>query len=746
MWHLWLKAFDLDGTLPRELGFASSVVAAEWFPADGLRFAPIDVWSVPDRDRTNYKVLLPVVREIEGSSSLLSRLGIVSLPPATSGEAKVCDAKAARALCGLKAKCGDGAIGREARRLFSRLVRCLGPEGARVPVLLGRVQDARWAEDTEVAGAWLATDNARSLRNYFPHLQFVDAYGSEELASRLGVQFFNPKRETDHEGSPPTPDDAMREYLAAFMPYLLALADSQRLTPHEFGEIMSRWERAAVMRADNVFLRLKLSDTRTETIGLKDKAGLPILNEVFMPDNVTAWHDVPDLGTSAEIWLPRFATWLADAVLNAEQHAHRLRPLLHALGEDAGTGATTRTDNHLQLFDIDGEQVDHWRKQFNEARMSSEQRDEVRRERRGILERFGTLRDDAELLAPTLTPSIFSAILRPSAHAGEITEELRSALTLPCRFVAEATNRAMWNRDKVQLRDGVLAHHLLLKYTLATVDDAAVEKLLDEWNGCSPDTHWLNRLGFDPMSFAQAKFPGRDAADAEELRRAQHVLNRRPFATLESTPVTLRSLRAGGPGAAHSQTQIDRAASDAKKHERGTRAEEVRAREAAGHVLKAPPTLRPAIDAERGRIAAQLHGRCKGLQPIDWSRIDGGDRDLLVDALWVAKHADCGYDVIDVDLSTGAVLQVEVKSSGLSGSAAGLYLSATELKRARAANSLPGVQYRVEVYLGFSRRIDATAALEAALKRDAWLDAVLDGEVALSPNEFYMEVQVGAQQ
>lgn len=748
LWHpllrAWMQGFEHEGTLPDGLSFAASLLNLPWFPVETQRYAPAEVWSVPDKDNVTY-TLLPVVKERTGPSSLLGRLGIVALPPAAGGEAKLCDAKAAAALGALRAKCDQGPVSREARRLFSRLLRCLGVSGAPVPVLLGKVQDAHWAEPADAGQAWLATDTARPLRNYFPHLQFVDAFGSAELASRLGVRFFNPKRETDHDGTTPAADDIMREHLAAAMPYLLAVVDSQRLSGNEFGEVMGRWERAAVMRTDNVFLRLKLSEGHTEVIGLKDSAGLPILNEVFMPDNLTAWHDVPDLQANSEVWLPRFASWFADAVFNANQHTDRLRPILHALGEDACAGGTTRTDNYLKLFDIDVAQVDHWRKQFNEARMSSAQREEAVRERQEILQQFGNVKPEADLLAPTLTPAVFAAILRPEAQAKEVETALQAARTLPARFAAEATNRVRWNQAKEDLKDRVLAPHLLRKYDLASVHEDAVEKLLSAWEACNPPPAELHRLGFEPESFAQAQFPGRDPTDDEELQRAVHVLHRRPYATIESTAVTLRSLHAGGPGAAQSQSQTGRAATDAKKHERGRRAEEARAQEAARRVCKAPGGLRVALDAERSRIAAQLHGHSKGLQPIDWSQVDGGALESLVEALWIANHADCGYDVLDVDVDANLVLQVEVKSSGLSGGSAGLYLSATELKRARAASGRAGVKYRLEVYLGLSRRIDATAALEQALQRDAWLEQVLGGDVVLSPNEFYMEVQVGAE-
>ncbi len=492
------------------------------------------------------------------------------------------------------------------------------------------------------------------------------------------------------------------------------------------------WECAVVQGAGNVYLELTVPGQPPKKIGYRNQADEPILNDVFVP-NKTAWHDIRAPDQNAAEWLPKFAPWFADAVFGARDLTNRFRTLLLRVGEDwDNNGTSERALAELRQFDVAPDVVDDCREEFAAARLTPAQRQSIAVARRLALQPFGELHPNAVLLAPVLQPDVFATIRSAGATSETLTLALQGTELPHAVFDCVQIQRRRWLEAKGRLRQDVLARHLLL-VGLDGVNDGKVSKLWEDWEAFTPAREALDRLGFDPAEAAQVRFPGRPHANETEWQNALSAAIRQPFGVLEATPVSL--VRAGPvrPGFAPTKTAADRGQTDKKKREQGHNAENQRATEAARRVLGAPPTFHSRIDAQRHKF---------GLPRLDWAT---ATLQSLKAGLWLAdRDVDCGYDLLDVDLNQDAVLCVEMKSaSGESGGQVGAFLTTTELARALEIGRHGAVQYRLEVDIGYSRRIDATAALFEALD-DPWLRRALDGDIVMRPEHFELELRIGA--
>lgn len=724
---VWPEAFERDKGELEGPRFAESTRHGRWLPLGKATWSPDELWRVKSADHTEY-ALLPVLREPERvQTSLWRALGVDRLPP-REGTTTTNSTKALSALRRLREHPDSLNRSSELRDVYARLVRALDDDVQEVPVLAATSTGR--PEWVEAKDAWVVHRDHAGKQRYFPELLAVCAEGSLQLAQRLGTRYFQPTVtvQNDPESSAPVDDPALRERLAELLPVLILLARHLRVGASlTTDEVVARWELGRIQRGENVFIRIEQDGLKTVERGRRLN-GQPLLNDVFLKDDHTAWHDIPDLDKAASEWLHRFAPWFAQAVFNRSQLERPFLSLLEHIGDDQQQRLTledpdSRARTHLERQGVDLLKLNLLRRDVIRKLMSDDERQALWHARACCLEDFGSVRADAALLVPVLGPEIFEDI---HEHArGRTEEEVERALgaldRLTAQFRCLRAHQTRWTKRKPQLKEGILVRHLLqlgLK-----VNDEFVEKLHQKWEGLAPTDEELCRLGFDPDEYARAKYPGREPTDDDEFRRACEVLARRPYAALDPTARTEwipPKPRKAGTGPA--KTTGNRDHKNTQRRIRGENAEQARAAEAARRLWRCSPSVQRKLDAERARIRGELTQPKDLLLPIGWHEVDEAQ---LAKDLRLAGEVDCGYDVLDYDLDNDQILRIEVKSIQTKNDTAKpppLHISANEVRRALETRDEPDVTYRLEVYLGYHRRIDATPALNQALNHAAkWL-------------------------
>lgn len=738
---VWEASFAADASALDGVGFAETLRSAPWFPVGGESVAPVHVWRIAESDRFRYSPL-PLVPSKE--SRLLDACGIARLPAAEDAFDGSLDAKATAAIQRLASHERSLERPRAARLAFARLARGLAATGAPLPVLVaaGTAQPPTWLPLGHSEPAYLPSRETRGQVRFFPGVPQVCAEGGADRAARWGARPFAPTIEFLSESDPPVVDGQVKSRLRDAVPWLLALADGLRVgahrTPEEVGE---RWSTASVARGANVFLRLTLHGAVAVHVGWRDEAtGRAILNDAFLRDDRTAWCDVPDPTADARLWLHRFAPWFASAIFGSLALETPFRSLLERLGEDWDEGGSERASRHLEIHDIDCERVADLGVAFAAACWTPAEQGERRRIRREVLSAYGTLLEGADLLAPWLGPDVWGPEGRTSATEAEVHAALSCAdPNHPVGFACRRIHQLLWQKHQKTSRSEVLVPHILHE-GIGTWSDDSVARLHDDWAAWVPDT--LDRIDFDPRAASRARFPGRAPTDPDELRCAEAILQRRPFATLEAVSADLKAVAPRPAGAAPAVADETRRVHDQGKASRGRSAEEARAEEAARRVARAGKAACRRIAAERARLREGMASPPpKCLAPVPW--LETGEAPglaALARSLHVALEVDCGYDVLDVEAEL--LLRVEVKSHA--GSIHGdiqVFLTANELRRALETRDERGVSYRLEVYLGYGRRIDATAALHSALG-EPWLSRVLTESVGVAPQTFMLTLSV----
>ena len=732
-WSALLEAWEPWFRNPEGAPFAASLRASPWFPVQGGT-PPDQVWQIAPSDPLRYPPL-PMARR--PPSELLSALGIRHLPATEAPFDDSLDTKASASLVRLAADALSLARPREARQVFVRLTRGLAPQGTQVPALAssGKGQPLTWLDPDHGQVLYLVSRERRGLTRHFPGLLLVAAEAGGERAARFGARPFDPTVELFPPGPHPPADD-IKHRLEGAVPWLLTLAEGRRLGVRRSPEeVAAAWNLAAVRRCGNAYLRLSLEGSGDVEVGHLDEQGQPILNNAFLADDRAVLCDVVDPDDAAATWLPRFAPWYALTVFANEQLEGAFRSLLAALGRDWDEQSDHHGRAHLALHDLDPERVDEMRSDFLAACWSPEERQARIDSRTAALSQFGVVSEGADLLSPYLGPEVWL----PEGRAAVTQTEVDDALALAepihgVRFSCQRTHEVWWTRRKPTLKTKVLQAHILLRGVGSWTDEQVAE-LHEAWADWSPKEALL-RIDFDPTRSAVERFPGREAKDEEERARAQAVLQRRPYAAMEDVPVGLRTVtpRRAGTGLVQSaQQRKDRAQ---RQGLRGRNAEQARAQEAARNVALASEDLRGRIDAERQALRSELRAvPAACLAPIAWAV----DPDLVA-AVHVAAQVDCGYDVLDIH--GGELLRVEVKShTGAEQGEVQVHLSANELRRALQTHEEPGVRYRLEVYLGYGRRVDATQALNQALTAP-WLREILTTSVAAMPESFILTLSV----
>ncbi len=745
-WSAIAAAFAVDAPCLGQATFAASVAIAPWLPVLGSVRAPADCWRVPEAERT--KITLLPVRKEGGDEAILRALGVYRLPAQRAAatdpdvDPKAGDAKAFRSLMEL-ATLPVAQNPRELRGLYARLVQLLGDTGAAPPVLVETPGSApRWLSETSQETAVLASDESRHLLVHFSTLPRVVGEGSRLRAQRLGVRPFAPEVTVGHEGAEPTDDAEMRERLAALLPMLYAVTEVARPGRWVSVEDVGRaWENARICKGYNVYMTLVQPGTKPVEFG-RGASGKPIPNQVFLRrDGRTAWHDIPRADLGADAWLPKFAGWFAIAVFNNSVWDRHFSAMLEHIGKDWSTGDRVHLARHLDLLGVEAERVEELTKQFNELFLTPEQRVAAKQAISTALSPFGRLQPTAELLAPFLGPEVFSALTDPDRTETEVNTALRE-LDCPIRptFACRDEHLRRWEREKAGFRYENLASHLLT-FPVAEWNEDLVVELHAKWDLAVPSTGDLSMLGFSPCQWARSAFPAGIEGSEGDLTNANLVVRKRPYAPLTTPPVTNRSRTGGDPGLSPVTDPVKRTANDANKGERGRSAELRRADEAALNVLHAPEGFRPRIDAERAALRSKLrNATADQLTPIVWA---DSTAETLAKALHIAGEVDCGYDVLDIDVATGDLLLVEVKShNNPDDRELDVLLSGNELRRARQSQGRTGVRFRLEVYLGYGLHIDATDALFAAMSEPAALPLIERAQL-LEVTEWRLGLVVG---
>ena len=485
----------------------------------------------------------------------------------------------------------------------------------------------------------------------------------------------------------------------------------------------------------------------TQTIG-HEHDGTPVLGDVFVDEKKgTAWHDVPNAGAKAALWLHRFAPWLAEQVFGTLELERPFRSLLEHLGEDweSGDEERPRARRHLENHQGDPARVASLRDELAPLCLSVEERADMLAERRAILERFGVLADDVDVGSSVLGPGIFAEVTDRDANEASVTAALEASIhRFRARFACASRHLADWRRAKDDLRRDTLARHLLAG-RLDDWDEERLEKFFKRWDETEPGPETLASLSFDPASFAESLFPSPSSEPAEdELEKARLLVEGRPLGRLEAAVVRLASVSERKPGSGLVKDR--REERERRKQQRGSSAEKARVAEAARRVAelvgRTSDLWRSRIDDEREAIRRELSKkqRQKTLGPIAWENIAHGD---LEKALHVASAVDCGFDVIDVDEERDLVLLVEVKATSIVGSEHRVHVTPNELRRAISvagrAQKGERVAWKLELYVGLHRRVDLTPAVTGALASDR-LRATLLEPAALEPTEFVLHV------
>jgi len=736
-WKRLLEQLSMDSDSYRTLieiaGWAEEVQAAKWLPVKDDRVAPCEAWMVPPRDPIQYS-LLPVIRPPGSMEWLLQGLGVRRLPRRDGAIEPGIETKAARSLATLAS---SGEPGQEHERLYRRLIRGIQSHVDGLPVLV-RLPDGVliWAPD-ERAEAVLVAERAHGMARYFPELSFVCASGTRELAKSLGVRLFDPEVTLCHLGNAPEADPAMKRRLRQCMPWLLAVSE---LVPtgsrRSIEEIARAWEFVNVRKATNVFLDVAQEGLPTVQIGLADQDGIPILDDVFVHPDGTAWHDARSEREGAARWLHRFAPWFAKQVFETLELERPFRSFLEHLGQDWDSNESDlpRAHRHLDNHQGDPARVHALRREFEAMCLPTEERAAMLAERAKILGTFGVLSNDADLSGPVLSPIVFKpdGILRLKATDMEIQEALAHArYGFQAEFACIEFHRRSWRSSKESLRRPILAAHLLRK-NLTAWDEESVLNLHRAWDETEPTTDVLRQLGFTPESFAVSSFPTPSTdLSPKVLEAALEIIDRRPVAKLGKADIQLQRITVRPPGAG--LVRGSREESKRRNRERGENAELARAREAATRLQQLhshdAQRWQEIIDRERERIRQELpHGhRVDVLEPIDWATARLDD---TIGALHMAQTVDCGYDVLDVDTETGMLVQVEVKATQQLGPTCSIHLTPNELRRAVQTRRLNDdgvpITWRLELYLGLHRRIDLTNTIYQALSGEVSRSVLFD--------------------
>ena len=731
-WKGLLGPWEERFHMAEDVTFAATLRASPWFPV-GAGSAPDDVWQVAANDPLRYPSL---PRVHQPGSDLLAALGVFRLPATEDPFDATLDAKATASLVRLAADPHSLLRPREARQVFARLARGLAPEGVPVPALAstGKAKPPVWLDPGHGRTVYLVQRERRSLTRYFPDLLEVAAEGGAERAARYGARPFAPVVTLHPPGQHPVASN-IKQQLELAVPWLLTLAEGRRLGVRRSPEeVAALWNLAVVRHCENAYQTLSLEGSDPIEVGYQDDEGNPIVNDAFLADPRTALCDVPDADRDAHRWLPKFAAWFATAMFSNERLEGPFRSLLQQLGRDWSEGVDQHGRAHLALHELDADRVAELRADFLAACWTPEQRQERIEARRTVLQTFGTLSAAADLLSPWLGADVWLAQGRTHTLAKTVHDALAVAEPIHrVHFACGQANENAWKRRKPALRRDILLGRVLHKGVARWTDDQVAD-LHQRWEDFAPQEDFPY-IDFDPRAAALAAFPGREPADAAERDRALAVLERRPYAELDPAPVDLVTVVPGKAGTGLTKSPKDRQKKQQNQGLRGRKAEEARAEEAARRVAACSPAMRARIDAERHSVRAEVKQKLPPdcLLPIAWTESPD-----LVAAVHVAAQVDCGYDVLDVDGDD--LLRVEVKShSGSTHGAVQVHLSMNELRRALQTRDQEGVRYRLELYLGYGRRVDATPALDRALQAE-WLQTLLTADLEAVPESFLLNL------